>query len=113
MIDRNTVIASILWYKMSNQTATVAQIAEMANWTEEETEEELEKICQGRTFPTDSRIVVRNNTSPVTYFLEKDTSIATPEHELDEYIRKRTEVLMLPDTDEKQPNWLLRFVGAR
>ena len=90
MIDHNTVIASILWYKMPNQSATAAQIAEIAHWTEEETEELLEKICQGRTFPTDNGLVVRNNTSPVTYSLEKDTIIATPEHELEEYIRKRT-----------------------
>ena len=89
MIDRNTVITSILWYKMPNQTATVAQIAEIAYWTEEETEEELEKICQGRTFPTDSGLVVRNNTSPRTYSLGEDINIVTPKHELDEYIRNR------------------------
>ena len=89
MIDRNTVIASILWYKMPNQTATAAQIAEIAHSTEAETEEELEKIGQGRTFPTDSGLIVRNNTSPVTYSLGADIEIVTPEHELDEYIPNR------------------------
>ena len=89
IIDRNLVIASILWYKMPNQTATAAQIAEMAYWTEEETQEELEKICQMRTFPTDIRLVVHNNASPVTYSLGEDINIVTPEHELDKYIRNR------------------------
>lgn len=82
--DRNHVIESILYYKMPNQTATAAQIAEMAYWTEEETQEDLEKICQNPTFHT-----VRNNTNPVTYSLREDINIATPECELDEYIRYR------------------------
>ena len=86
MMDHNTVIACILWYKMPNQTATAAQIAEIAYWTEDETEEQLEKIC---TFPTDIGLVVRNNTSPVTYSLGEDINIVTPEHELDEYLCNR------------------------
>ena len=88
--DRNYVIASILYYKMPNQTATVAQIADMASWTEEETQEDLEKICQNTIFHTDSGLVVRNNTNPVTYSLGEDINIVIPEeHELNEYIRYR------------------------
>lgn len=89
IIDRNLVIASILWYKMPNQTATAAQIAEIAYWTKEEAQDELEKICHNPKFHTDIGLVVRNNTRPVTYSLKEDINIVTPEHELDKYIYNR------------------------
>ena len=88
------VIVAILYHKMPDCTATAAQIAERASWSENEGKERLENICEGRVDHNWRHIkVVRNNTSPTTYTLvEDEDTFILEECQLDEYLSLRNKM---------------------